>query len=441
MLGIFALGAVLTAVGALLLSGDDDDDDGNGNGVAIASVAPSPTRGASTATPEPAQGQGQGSGQTGSATQTPAAAMTPTNPAAPTAQSAAATPPTATPPAPAPAPATATNAATATVAAPATATATAAVTAPPEVVGSGRTLPLPLGQAGVTPDGDWEVQVVEVHRGHDAWDRIIAANQFNSPPPPGMEYALAQVRVTYLGTSAEAQEVGTGWFTTTGDARVRWTWISAVEPEPMLEAELFSGGEIVGWIAMQAQQDETNLVMIFEPLISSADGDELFLALDDGASIAPVTARLAEPNEIGFDRQDPVALGERVVGDVWEIWVIESVRGDAALQLLKEANQFNDDPAAGLEYVLVRVGARNVSTEPGSQQIEQYAFSMTGDQNRVYDLPSLVEPEPSLSYDVYAGGEVSGWIALECAVGETNLRLMYEPLFSFTGEPRFFALE
>ena len=46
-------------------------------------------------------------------------------------------------------------------------------------------------------------------------------------------------------------------------------------------------------------------------------------------------------------------LGEHVVGDTWELWIIESVRGEEALRRIKEANQFNDDPEPGMEFVLV----------------------------------------------------------------------------------------
>ena len=66
---------------------------------------------------------------------------------------------------------------------------------------------------------------------------------------------------------------------------------------------------------------------------------------------------------------------------------------------------------------------------------------MTGDAGRVYDAPSIVDPEPSLDYDVYAGGEVDGWITMQVAAGEQNLRVVYEPFLSFSGEPRYFAIQ
>lgn len=312
-------------------------------------------------------------------------------------------------------------------------------TAISEQVGTGRSNPVPLGQTATTDD--WEIQVLEVVRGNDAMQRLIDANQFNDAPPPGMEYVLVNVRVKYLGNETEAQGVDFSWFRATGDARVKHSWASVVEPEPELDAELFPGGEATGWTTVLARQDETNLVLIFEPLLSVVEGDELFLALTDGAQIQPLTERLAPENDLGFDRNSPVALGEHVVGDTWEIWVIESVRGDEALQRVKEANMFNEDPAPGMEYVLVHVSVRNVKADSGSDRIDEFSFKLTGDAARVYDNPIVVDPEPRFDFDIYAGGEASGWITLQAAEGEQGLKLVYEPAFSFTSKSRYMNIQ
>ena len=306
-------------------------------------------------------------------------------------------------------------------------------------VGSGRTNPIPLAETGQA--GDWEIQVLEVVRGDDAYSRLLEANQFNEAAPSGMEYVLVNVRVKYNGTESEAQSVDFTWFSSTGDSRVKWGWPSVVDPTPELDAELFTGAEATGWTTILARQGEQNLILIFEPILSTEEGDEAFLALQENASVSPLDGRLAEENDLGFDRMDPVPVGERIVGETWEIWVIESVRGEEALRRIKEANQFNEDPDPGMEYVLVRVGARNVNPDSGSDNISEFSFKTTGDAGRVYDVPSIVDPEPTLSYDVYAGGEVDGWITLQAAAGEENLRLVYEPAFSFTADPRYFAIQ
>jgi hypothetical protein len=284
------------------------------------------------------------------------------------------------------------------------------------------------------------VQVLEVLRGEAALTRVKEANQFNEDPPVGMEYVLVSLRTKYIGTATEAQNVDFSWIHTTGDARVKWSWPSVVSPEPELRAELFPNAEATGWVTTLARQGETNMMLIFEPLISTDEGDEVFLALDQEANVQPLTDRLAPENDLGLDRNNPLPLGEHMVGDTWEIWVIESVRDEEALRRLKEANQFNEDPPAGMEYVLVHIGARNVKNDAGSDNISEFSFKLTGDAGRVYDRPSVVTPQ-ALSYDVYAGGEVDGWVALLCAAGEQNLKVVYEAFLSLTNEPRYLALQ
>jgi hypothetical protein len=319
------------------------------------------------------------------------------------------------------------------------ATPTAELSPTPASAGASRVNPIPRGSTATTEE--WELQVLDAVRGEEAHNRLLEANQFNEPAPAGYEYVLVSVRAKYIGTSNEAQRIDFSSFHATGDARVKHEFASVVEPEPELQAELFPGGEATGWLAVLVREAETNLQLVFEPLFSFEDGDELFLAVDDGATVAPITERLADQNDHGFDRADPVPLGEHIVGDTWEIWVIESVRGDEALRRVKEENQFNEDPAAGMEYVLVHIGARNVEPEEAPELIDEFAFKLTGDAGRIYDNPSIVDPEPDLGYTVYTGGAVDGWVTLQCATGEQNLRVVYEPLFSLTGDPRYFAIE
>jgi hypothetical protein len=321
----------------------------------------------------------------------------------------------------------------------ATATSAPQPTAAPAETGKSRSNPVPFGET--VASSDWEIQVLEVVRGEPAFARLLEVNQFNSPAPEGYEYVLVNTRVKYVGDETEAQDIHEFWFRTTGDARVQHDIPSAVDPEPVLDASLFTGGEASGWSTFLARQGETNLMLVFDPFLSFEDDDHLYLALEQGANIAVPTERLADENDLGFDRSDPVPVGERIVGETWEVWVIESVRGADALARIKEVNQFNEDPPAGMEYVLVHVGARNIGDDPESEVIEEYSFKMTGDAGRVYDPPSIVDPEPDFTFDVYSGGEVSGWITMMSAVDEQNLKLVYEPFLSFTAEPRYLAIQ
>jgi hypothetical protein len=310
--------------------------------------------------------------------------------------------------------------------------------ATPGAPGSARDNPVPFGE--VLQIEDWEVQVLEVVRGEDAYDILLETNQFNSPPPPGHEFVLVNLTARYIADSSEVVDIDSFWLRSTGDSRVRHTYVFPVNPEPVFDASLFSGGEVTGWATVLAREGESNLLLVFEEWLDF-DEDVSYLALEEGASVEPISGRLAEENDLGFDVNNPVPFGERAVGENWEIRVIESIRGQDALDMVMEANQFNDEPQAGMEYVLVHVGARNVGTSSGVESISEFSFEITGDSNRIFENPFVVSPEPALDFEMYPGGEASGWITLEVPEGEQNLRLVYEPWLSFTAQQRFFALE
>jgi len=65
----------------------------------------------------------------------------------------------------------------------------------PSIKGS-RDNPLPIGET--VSNQDWQV-VLEAPR--EAWAEIAAANQFNSPPKPGMEYWIVPITATYTGNN------------------------------------------------------------------------------------------------------------------------------------------------------------------------------------------------------------------------------------------------
>ena len=65
------------------------------------------------------------------------------------------------------------------------------------------------------------------------------------------------------------------------------------------------------------------------------------------------------------------------------------------LAAVAAANQFNDPPPEGFEYVSVLIGAQAVSADGCIQGIlTKFDFRMTGNARVLYDVPALVDPEP-----------------------------------------------
>jgi hypothetical protein len=310
----------------------------------------------------------------------------------------------------------------------------------PTEVGATRGNPVPLGEVGTNRAGDWRVRVNEVYRGDEAWQRLLEANPFNWEPEDGMEYVLFNVTMTYVGSATVSQHVSSWDFQSTGDAGVKWPHVAVVHPTPELNAGVFQNGETTGWVVVQVRAGESNPIAVFQPSASWEEEYLLFLALEDGASVPSETARAAAVNELGTDRANPAPLGEHIVSEVWELWIIEALRGDAAWEMVQSVSSVNTPPEPGMEYVVVHVGARNARAGHDTDYISYALLDLTGDANVLHERPPMVQPTPGLNYEVYPGGTVDGWIILQAQAGESGLMLVFQAAW-WPEDIRYLALQ
>jgi hypothetical protein len=104
--------------------------------------------------------------------------------------------------------------------------------------------------------GTFVLAVTEAYRGQAAWERIVAANQFNEPPPEGMDYLLVYATVDYVsGPESEALVLD------------QWSWRvvthneihrppSVVEPAPAFDLAFFPGASGGGWMSWLVYEDD-----------------------------------------------------------------------------------------------------------------------------------------------------------------------------------------
>lgn len=320
-------------------------------------------------------------------------------------------------------------------------TATTAPSPTPPPPGLSRSNPLAMDETAVAPN--WQVQVLEVLRGEDAWQRIAAANQFNDPPAEGNQYLIVNLAVENISTQDEALRISGSDFRLTGDRLIEYSSASVVEPEPKLEGELFPGGTAEGWVAFEVGVDEGNLILIVDELWNFDDDRYRFIALDEGAAIrVDTTLDQIEPVESGLSRAEPVPLGTTAVTNDWEITITDVKRGDEAWQMAQAANSFNDPPDEGMEYVAIYASARQINTRDTAEGIDESFFHVTGSSNLLHDSPFAVELEPALDARLFPGGATEGWVFEQARVGETDLIAVFSPIFDFTSDnTRYMALE
>ena len=292
---------------------------------------------------------------------------------------------------------------------------------------------------------NWDVQVLEIKRGIDAWNDINAANPYNEPAPEGMEYLLVKIYVKCTYNDSDEHGISGYDFDVTGDKAILYTadMASVVKPTPELDAKLVAGGETEGWSAYLVGQGESNLMLIFDEMWSIGESSKRYIALDAGASInVPSDLYTIPPSELGKERKSPVPFNEKLVTEDWETSILEVVRGDAAWNLVLEANQFNEPPTEGYEYIAVKFYVRYIGTEDNSNRIDGYFYNLTGSANILHDLPSVVDPNPALDISLYPGGEFEGWVVFQSVIGETNLMFAFEETWNFDdNKVRYLALD
>ena len=149
----------------------------------------------------------------------------------------------------------------------------------PSSVGTSLTDPANLGESVITED--WEIQILEVVRGDDAWTLIKEGNQFNEPPEEGMEFIAVLVGVQKVGSTNRSDNISSYEFKSTGSAEIIHDPTYVIEPPPALEVNLYPGGEYQGWVVVQGEIGEENMVLIYEPDLDFTGENTRYLSLEN----------------------------------------------------------------------------------------------------------------------------------------------------------------
>lgn len=129
----------------------------------------------------------------------------------------------------------------------------------------------------------------------------------------------------------------------------------------------------------------------------------------------------------GYSRTNPAPIGiaQKIKVDNYDctynatIKVEETVRGEKALQMVKEANKFNSEPEIGKEYVVAKIYVSIDSvSEDKAIRVSDYDFKCYSKNNVKYDELILVNPKPALSTDLYVGGNTTGYAVFQVEIGD-----------------------
>lgn len=305
-------------------------------------------------------------------------------------------------------------------------------------LGSSRSQPFPINSEIILPRRS--VQILETLQGDEAWSQILQANTFNNPPPDGMEYLMLKIKVKNIAEGDTEIKISYADFSLTGSRLQEYSPVSAVMPDPNFSDGLFPGGETIGWVPFLVSPDETNLIVIVDPLYNF-DAEPQYIALDEGASIisSPKLSAI-QPTQNGMSRSDPANLGDLIVTDDWEIRITKIIHGENAWQRILDANTYNNPPAEGMTYLLVKIYAHYIGDNENGASVGILSMKTTGSNNVIYDSPVVVDPEPAFDATLFPGGEIEGWLALQTGADEENIMLIFNPAY-LDDTKRFIRLE
>jgi hypothetical protein len=116
----------------------------------------------------------------------------------------------------------------------------------------------------------------------DGWPAIQAANQFNEPPNPGVQYHITEVQLTNNGAEEESAAFALS-FSSVDSANVEYqdTLGSScgVLPNELPFTDVFQGGTVVGQVCSPVDPTRLDtLVLIVEPSFEF-DSEKTFFAL------------------------------------------------------------------------------------------------------------------------------------------------------------------
>lgn len=166
------------------------------------------------------------------------------------------------------------------------------------------------------------------------------------------------------------------------------------------------------------------------------------LTITTAPSRTPVPTATLKPAEAGASRSNPLLLETVFKGENWSIVISDVIRGQNAAQAIAKANQFNEPPKVGYEYLIADVKIMNISDKQEAQSANFVVdLRLTGDRNIVYDSASVVAPK-EFEGELFPQGKADGQIVFEVPSGEKNLIFMVNEMMSFNSKAmRFMAVD
>ena len=92
---------------------------------------------------------------------------------------------------------------------------------------------------------------------------------------------------------------------------------------------------------------------------------------------SPTTAAV-----LGMSRSNPLPRGQPLITDGIQITVVNATMGSQAWSIIQAANMFNTAPAPGMQYVIITVQVKNISSSTEPYTVMDSDFSLESNASR-----------------------------------------------------------
>lgn len=117
-----------------------------------------------------------------------------------------------------------------------------------------------------------------------------------------------------------------------------------------------------------------------------------------------------------------------------EVSIDEVLRGDAAWQMIKASNKFNQEPPAGKEYLVAKINFKlNEISDGKSLSVSSASFRCFSTDSKKYEAPFVVSPEPAFQTELYAGASHTGWASFLVDAGDLSPKVTFGQNYDGTG--------
>ncbi|WP_209121142.1 hypothetical protein [Alkalihalobacillus sp. BA299] len=176
----------------------------------------------------------------------------------------------------------------------------------------------------------------------------------------------------------------------------------------------------IGWFFSPITEDEDMRQAFYDmrALLSSETPPEEILETFEPEQEVEADSSDNKEKDIGT-RANPLTIGERITLNYYdwlhgqvhlEMEFQEVISGDEAWNMVREGNQFNEEPADDQEYILAKFYVKVLEVEEEPFDLHQALFDAVSSAGNTYDdFISVSGVEPSLSNEMYAGAEREGY--------------------------------